>query len=118
MRFGQTTYEVIRPFEDVDSGRFKSSSSILKVTLSLAFKHPAKELTAPEKREDDIESYFYKVANEYELVKAVCSNRDVIRRFFNQQKFKVNKKTLSKSKSVSDEQEQQQNGDLVSLVKS
>ena len=39
-------------------------------------------MTAPEKRDDDTENYFYKVTNEYELIKAVCSNRDILKRLF------------------------------------
>lgn len=74
----------MKPFEDVDNSRFKSSTSVLKVTLSLAFKHPAKEITSVEKKEDEIENYFYKVANEYELIKSVCTNREVLRKIFSQ----------------------------------
>ncbi|KAL4465485.1 hypothetical protein ABPG72_009423 [Tetrahymena utriculariae] len=85
IRLGQTTYEIFKPLEDSDSQKFKLPYQILKVTLSLAFKHPTKEFTAPEKKDDDIEHYFYKITNEYELLKAVCQNRDILRRIFYEQ---------------------------------
>ncbi|EAR82617.2 hypothetical protein TTHERM_01106190 (macronuclear) [Tetrahymena thermophila SB210] len=97
IRLGQTTYEVSKPLEDNDSQKFKLPYNILKVTLSLAFKHPTKEFTTPEKKDDDIEHYFFKIANEYELIKAVCQNRDIFRKIFQEQNVDSSKSKKSKN---------------------
>ncbi|KAL4426610.1 hypothetical protein ABPG74_003073 [Tetrahymena malaccensis] len=118
IRLGQTTYEVYKPLEDNDSQKFKLPYQILKVTLSLAFKHPTKEFTAPEKKDDDIEHYFYKIANEYDLIKSVCQNRDILKKLFQEQnadskKPSKSKKTLKNSEEIERSRKSSQNGDQI-----